>query len=108
MQITPEIRQAVYDADCAELGHIYDFDNIMTNDAPEHSASDEAKMPFIKCYRCGRVWLIIPVTGTNYEEAERHLYGFLHANTDVARLIARLRGKRENRPDRNPLGRAVH
>jgi hypothetical protein len=73
-EITPELRQAVYEADCETLGHMID---VGPGIAPsEHRngrriVGPEGKMPHLVCMRCANVWIIIAKSGRSYNQAER-------------------------------------
>lgn len=78
LEVTEEMRQAVYAADCDALGHIPDVSPaIMSEPAtgPDGSAritvgnSDATLLPHLRCRRCGHVWLVIEDPGTSYDDA---------------------------------------
>lgn len=103
MEITEEMRRAVYMADCDEMGHQPDYSGAATFEGRRIAvrAPDELQLPHITCVRCKRVWVVMPTPGWSYEDAERALYAVLRADTGTARDITRNRGKREQR-DRPP------
>lgn len=104
MDVTPEMRQAVYDADCADKGHQLDpYSGIKFNNGRQSlESTDEFKLPHIVCTRCGHVWIIGPADGANYEDVERLLYLQLNPNRPMAKVITRFRAKRDERG--NPGG----
>lgn len=70
--VTPEMRRAVYAADCEQLGHQPDFQNALGGSWGHYMAiggPDEQTMPHVKCARCGVVWLLWPTEFASYEEA---------------------------------------
>jgi hypothetical protein len=103
MEVTEEIRRAVYEQECAEDGHQLHMLNAVTSTDPERAhlkSPDENRLPYISCRRCGRVWIVMPVEGWTYDDAERALYGRLRADDELARRIVRQRGARERRTKR--------
>lgn len=106
IEVTDAMRQAVYTEDCARLGHLYSFDEVIgsvpTDEIarPVLRASDRDKFPHITCNRCDSVWLVFPDRGTNYDDAERLLYARLRTDTEFAKSIVRARGQREGRTPR--------
>lgn len=101
--VTPEMRQAVYAADCKLNGHLYDTSGLLqpvpnpNGFAPiyELGAYDPDEFPAIKCSRCGQVWIVLPVAGEDYEDAERKLFTKVKPNDAIAKEIPRMRGRRE-------------
>lgn len=72
IQVTDEMRKAVYAADCEEKGHQPDFQNALGGSWGHYmtiGGPDEQTMPHVKCARCGVVWLIWPTEFNSYEEA---------------------------------------
>lgn len=81
IEVTDELRRAVYAADCERLGHWYDMGAIVghTDDVlPENPtglptavlrAPDPTQMPHLLCRRCGKVWLVIDEPGDGYDDA---------------------------------------
>ncbi len=70
MVVTPEMRQAVYDADCVDFGHRFE---IRTMFFGEGYAMDlvgpNGRLPHVTCNRCGKVWLVSQDFGLNYDDA---------------------------------------
>lgn len=91
-EITPELRAAVYAADCGAKGHIVGarWGADPTGDADTMPGRSELndELPYVYCHRCGRVWIIVPYAGADYADAEQ-------------RALARVR------PD-DPLAQAIH
>lgn len=100
MEITEEMRRAVYVADCDRLGHQFEL-TAMHIFQPESGgmrlAEGDEQLPHITCRRCPKVWLVVPVEGWDYDDAERQLYGMLRADVAVAQDIVRKRGRRDER-----------
>lgn len=100
-KITDEMRRLVHEEDCKEHGHEYDISNVIkaqydkTIVTQQMDSGDELKLPHLLCRRCGNTWIVIPVSGVDYEDAERVLYGWMRADHPVAKDIVRKRGKRE-------------
>lgn len=98
IDITPEVRQAVYEADCAETGHRVDpmgvFSYSKTVQYQQIGSEDELKLPHMKCLRCGRVWIVCPLDGADYEDAERQLYSMMEPKNPEAKKITRRRARR--------------
>lgn len=81
IEVTPEMRAAVYEADCAAYGHMWDTSNMLgsTDEVLPESVSglpttvvrakDGALMPHLGCQRCSKVWLVFDEPGDNYEDA---------------------------------------
>lgn len=73
MDVTEEMRAAVYTADCDRLGHIPDISQAISNDPGVNMirirAEDPSMLPHISCRRCGRVWLIAEESGQGYDDA---------------------------------------
>lgn len=97
----PEIRQAVYEQDCNESGHIFNFDPVISADETVKrvrviGVTPDNKLPHITCSRCGHVWIVIPFSGHDYKQAERQLYSLLKSDNLFAKLIVRLIGRRSN------------
>lgn len=72
--VTPEMRAAVYAADCQEQGHLLMFHNAMYSSgrslqADSVGAQDHTQLAHIFCRRCGCVWLVIEHAAPSYEEA---------------------------------------
>lgn len=95
--VTDEMRQAVYEADCEAIGHLFhDGDLYQTVQvAPELrrggnpfkkilGSHEAGKLPSIGCTRCGRVWLLVEQPGTSYDDAVAKLQARM---TDPASLL---------------------
>lgn len=113
MELTDEIRRAVWAEECERLGG-HDIDvgaafvwsaayspeattSQATAQAVQSLADDEDKLPHLKCRRCGRAWLVMPIEAVDYDDAERAVYGLLQGDTELARRIVRTRTRRERR-----------
>lgn len=99
MDVTPEMRQAVYEADCELLGHSVDTRWAVEFTEQESGVRPRAKdrFPHIFCRRCRKTWIVLPIEGVGYEEAERRVYEHLKPTSELARLITRRLGKRSPR-----------
>jgi hypothetical protein len=101
VDVTDEMRHAVYLADCERVGHQpnfldattvkYDDKGVVTQ---RIEAKDEFKFPHVKCARCGGAWIVFPVMGLDYEDAERKVYDHLNPDHDMARRIVSDRAQR--------------
>jgi hypothetical protein len=71
VEVTPEMRAAVYEQDCADQGHIPTFDNALRFDAARvgRIKGPDGKQPHIECLRCHKVWLVVEDPGDDYEAA---------------------------------------
>lgn len=72
--ITPEIRQAVLDAECETLGHQLNFNNVCPTTTGRNTRLEGSPdaMPYVECERCGRVWIVAyRNSGRNYNQAQR-------------------------------------
>lgn len=79
MDVTDEMRRAVYAADCDQLGHLMDISQAISNNPDEHGintirvrAEDSDTVPHLLCKRCSQVWLIVD-PGVDYDTAEAAL-----------------------------------
>jgi hypothetical protein len=95
-EITPELRRAVYEADCEEMGHQIDANPIM-RPIPGGGIipADSTVMPSVTCHRCKKFWIVIPISGANYLQAERQFYEMLKADGPLAKMITRLMAQRQ-------------
>lgn len=75
--VTPEMRQAVMDAECLVVGHDLRVDNV--TDWSHRSGKVQGPggpwpagpMPHLFCARCDHVWIVVAKDGRNYNQAER-------------------------------------
>lgn len=112
MEITDALRAAVRAAECERLGG-HDIDTSaafawsaaysaqsvpsQASQAVQNLDDTAEQLPHLTCRRCGRVWLVVPLEGTDYDDAERALYGVLQGGSDLARRIVRTRTARQRR-----------
>lgn len=82
MEITEEMRRAVYAQDCAQYGHVPDYSNLAVGTEPR--ALNDQQLPHVVCRRCQLVWVMMPIEGSNYDDAATKLRGKLK-NPDDAR-----------------------
>lgn len=81
IELTDEMRQAVHEEECANIGHNPDISTMFTFADPHTGRSTEALVagpddetfPHVSCKRCGFVWLVIPDPSKNYNEAVQDL-----------------------------------
>lgn len=77
VDVTDEMRRAVYDADCDRRGHVPDISQLISNDPtvfPDENtirirAEDPDTVPHLFCKRCGKVWLVVD-PAVDYDAAE--------------------------------------
>ena len=77
--ITPEIRQAVLDAECETLGHrgvgqLLETIGVCPTTTGRNTRLEGSPdaMPYVECERCGRVWIVAyRNSGRNYNQAQR-------------------------------------
>ncbi|AEA27933.1 hypothetical protein Psed_5808 [Pseudonocardia dioxanivorans CB1190] len=78
IEVTDEMRQAVYEADCEAKGHMFVFDR-MFQSTDGHtsvvSGPDPDTLPHVRCQRCPKVWLLIDDPGNDYADAVAKLRG---------------------------------
>lgn len=94
IEVTPEMRLAVYEADCEQFGHIPVYDRMFQSSDGRTlvvSGPDAETLPHVRCQRCTKVWLVIDDPGNDYADA-------------VAKLRARGAPAELARP-RRPLGK---
>jgi hypothetical protein len=86
IEVTEEMRRAVYALDCDAKGHLVDFSNavgltaVPNANGGSYPAQDvlgpnDETLPHLTCRRCGRVWLIVEDAGDNYPDAVARLQG---------------------------------
>lgn len=107
MEVTEEMRRAVYAADCEAQGHMWDTSRLIgqTDDpllgdgvpATVVRAPDPDQLPHLACRRCDLVWLLMDEPGHGYDAA-------------LAQAQARVGGAATTPPDafQPRLPRGVH
>jgi hypothetical protein len=98
--VTDEMRQAVYQADCDNNGHILAIENAIGNNLDVHPdkhiqtvmGPDTDTLPHLYCRRCGKVWLVIEDSGANYTEAVTKLTTRIQSK-DTNVLVPSRKGK---------------
>jgi hypothetical protein len=90
LEVTDAMRKAVYAADCARSGHMYNVSNIVI-----HSGDNPNKLPHLSCYRCDAVWLLYPEPEIGYEPAETKLQARLRSTDPVSKRITEIRNRRK-------------
>lgn len=76
IEVTDEMRRAVYADDCKRLGHEIDARNALrfgttSGYGPELAGPDTATLPHLVCARCGKTWLVAEEPGDDYADAEQ-------------------------------------
>lgn len=94
IQVTPEMREAVYAEDCKINGHLIDITNMFQisdedsragRHAPDVQGPDDETFAHIFCRRCSRVWIVFEEGGRDYDQAVKHFEKALkNANQDKA------------------------
>lgn len=110
IEVTEEMRRAVYAADCDRLGHQLNFRTLMTTGSRgalmQIGAFDPDASPYVKCERCGQVWILIEQPGETYEAAEEAVLGMLRPTADLAKRITERRKARQDRASKGAAGPA--
>jgi hypothetical protein len=113
IEVTDEIRRAVWAEECQRIGG-HDIDtgaafawsaaysaqsvaSQATGQAVQNLADTDEQLPHLACRRCGRTWLVVPLEGIDYDDAERALYALLQGDSQLAKRIVRHRSRRERR-----------
>jgi hypothetical protein len=110
IEITPEMRQAVMDAECVARGHEVNVYDAIRPSGPtiagQVASEDDLKLPAFACNRCGRTWVVVPIEGSDYEDAERRLYTLLNPESRVAQDLLLQRSLRIERDaaESEPVG----
>lgn len=81
IEVTDEMRRAVYAADCEKDGHLLSIRECISNDPEVHPdrntptvrATDPERVPHLLCQRCRKVWLVIEDSGDGYDDAVRKM-----------------------------------
>lgn len=100
IQVTPEMRKAVYEDDCNRLGHIFHLGNAFgtnPNGSGAVLAGPENEFPQLTCSRCSKVWIIDDEPGDDYDDAETKLQGRLNPNDALNTRIKDMKDKRKNK-----------
>lgn len=72
MEVTPEMRAAVYEQDCREKGHLLAYENALRFDSADGGArvlGPDGQQAHITCRRCPKVWLVVEEPGEDYAAA---------------------------------------
>lgn len=81
MDVTDDMRKAVYEADCAAYGHLLDIANCFGHQPGSNPGTyastvcgpDSDTLPHLTCRRCHKVWLVIEEPGDCYADAVARL-----------------------------------
>jgi hypothetical protein len=107
IEVTEEMRRAVYGADCKEHGHIISIENLINNDNslnPNENVSSlgvvskvEGTLPHVFCKRCHKVWLVIDEPGDSYDDVEEKVLNRLKTNDPGRKRLEQLKARRKER-----------
>lgn len=109
IEVTPELRAAVYAADCQQMGHLIDVkvgygeqDDV---DVLTGRAGEDDELPHVYCRRCGRVWVIVADSpGVDYDQAEAQILDRLAEGDSLVALAVDKREQRLMRRERQRRG----
>lgn len=91
IEVTEEMRAAVYAADCERLGHMFNLNtalrpveasNLLSTTA-EVGGPNEDTIAHLSCNRCPKIWLVIEDPGENYADSVAKLKGQYKNAADV-------------------------
>lgn len=105
IEITDELRAAVYADDCQSQGHMPDMmigygpqDDVDILEGRPGPSGEKDDLPHVQCRRCKRVWIILADSpGTSYEQAEAGIERRMRKGDRLAELAADKRARRERR-----------
>lgn len=107
IEVTDEMRAAVYAADCTEQGHQVSVQEAIRPDpdAPVGSYRMDVRGPdgeiaHLRCTRCGQVWLVIEEPAVDYAGAVSRLRARVKNPDEVVPKTRRSRTTRTAEPDR--------
>lgn len=70
MQVTPEMRAAVYEEDCRDRGHLLSYDSALHLEGRAGQViGPDGQQAHITCRRCGKVWLVVEEPADDYVSA---------------------------------------
>lgn len=96
IQVTREMRLAVYAEDCERLGHVVTLDHaVQFEGLVGRVAGPEDQLPHLTCMRCTKVWLVVEVPGDDYDAAEADLNTKLRPEYRVTRKERKERRERK-------------
>jgi hypothetical protein len=100
IELTDEIRKAVWDEFCQENGHQLNFSYMvgrMNGQSVQIEQTDEGLLPHIFCERCGRVWIVIDESYPDYETAEDAMFTRMKVADAGRKRIQAIRDRRAAR-----------
>jgi hypothetical protein len=87
VEVTPEMRAAVYEQDCREKGHLLAYENAMQlNGSGGQVLGPDGQQAHIFCRRCPKVWLVVEEPGKDYADATVSLDARLQAQFRPVRV----------------------
>lgn len=108
IEVTEDVRRAVYEADCAAQGHLLDFNSAVGSDPDDLdpqgvpktvlTGPEDGQLPHVRCRRCSRVWLLIDVSGANYDDAVRQVGERLRVPRSTRDEVLRPRRRKRPKP----------
>lgn len=98
--ITDEMRQAVYEEACDLGGHLPNLSKMFANPDPRIASEsvfvlgpNDTTLPHIFCNRCGFVWLVMPESAKNYDDAVVNLRSKLSDPKSIKPVVRRTKGE---------------
>ncbi|MBW0088220.1 hypothetical protein I4I77_01180 [Pseudonocardia sp. KRD-188] len=104
MIITDEMRRAVHEEDCEQLGHMLATESVISIEGRTAQVAGPGDLqPHLNCRRCGKVWLVIEDAGDGYDDAVQRVSKRFK---DPADLRIGRRPVRSESPAHAPAGKA--
>lgn len=100
------LRRAVYLDDCETHGHTFEYKHAVgLSDVPnpnnqgnwpnyEVESGEQGRLPYIRCSRCGSVWIVIDEPGFGYDDALRKVRKRMGSPADPTALQPKPRQER--------------
>lgn len=76
IEVTDEMRRAVFLEMCVNQGHSYSIQSMFRSQSStdgnqtEIGSPDQDLLPHVYCTRCEKTWLVLDEPGDNYDDAE--------------------------------------